>query len=126
MPPESAMASRVPRVACVASAEASAVWTDATASFSSARGEFLELAITEQLVFARFEERVEGLLLHVVQCLGQGLLERRHHGRVVAVRAAERLGDDLVDQAQRLQPLGRDTQRLRRFFGVTGVLPENR
>src|SRR5215472_6701247 len=112
-PPESATASLAPGSARSASAEASAASTEAVASCPSAGREFLELAITEQLVLARLEKRVDGLLLHVVQCLGQGLLQRGHHRRVVAVRAAERLVHHLVDQAERLQAWRRDAQRLR-------------
>src|SRR5438876_1851725 len=128
-PPDSATARLAPGRTCPARAAASAVLTTATASCgvgSLTCGEFLELAIAEQLVLARFEHRVEWLLLHVAQRLGQGLLEHRHRGGVVAVRTADRLGDDLVDQAERLQALRRDPERLRGFFRVLGRLPHAR
>src|SRR5208282_3417988 len=90
MPPESATARRAPGATCSVSAAASAASTAACASAGSTRGDFLVLAIAEQLFLARIEQHVERLLLHVAQRLGQGLLQRGHQRRVVAVRATER------------------------------------
>src|SRR6185295_18015175 len=70
----------------------------------SAGGELLELAIAENLVLARFEHRVELLFLQLAQTLGQHLFERDHHRRGIAMRAPRRLVDDLVDEAQLLEP----------------------
>jgi UDP-N-acetylmuramate dehydrogenase len=41
-------------------------------------------------------------------------------------RAAQRLGDDLVDQSERLQPAGGDAERLGRFGRHGRVAPEDR
>src|SRR5438876_3585416 len=118
LPPDSATATRARGTACSASAAASAASTAATAV--SARGDFLELAIAEQLVLARVEQHVERPLLRMAQRLGQGFLERRHHRRMISMCAARRLGHHLVDEAKSLQALRRDAQSFRGFLGVLG------
>src|ERR1700745_920967 len=93
-PPESAMATLAPSLTYSASAAPRAVSTApiaAVPSPGSTGGDFLELAIAEQLVFARLEQRVERLPAHVAQRLGQTLLERGHHRSMIAMRAAQRL-----------------------------------
>ena len=82
------------------------------AARGSAGRDFLELAVAEDLVLALLEQRVDRLLLQLAQRLGQRLLQRDHHRRVVAVRAAQRLGDDLVDEAELLQPRRGDAEGL--------------
>jgi DNA invertase Pin-like site-specific DNA recombinase len=52
---------------------------------------------------ADLEQRIERTLLRLAQRFGKRLLERDHHPRMVAVRAAQRLGDDLVDESERLE-----------------------
>src|SRR5208282_5851794 len=111
-PPESATATRIPGRRCSRNAAAIAASTAELARSGSAGGDFLELAIAEQLLLARVEQHVERLLLRVAQRLGQGFLQRRHQRRVVAVGAAQRLGDHLVDQAQGLQARRGDAERL--------------
>ena len=85
---------------------------------ASAGGDLLELAIRQDLVLARLEQRVERLLLQRAQRFGQRLLERHHHRGGVAMGAARRLVDDLVDQAELLQARRRDAER----FGGFGRL----
>ena len=48
----------------------------------------------------------------MAQRIHERSLELRGHVPRVAVRAADRLGDDLVDQPERLQAVGGDAQRL--------------
>src|SRR5438876_973854 len=60
IPPESPTATREHGGTCTARAAEIAV---ATARSASARVEFLEFAITQQLVLSRFQQRVDGLLL---------------------------------------------------------------
>ncbi|KAF4516425.1 hypothetical protein B566_EDAN003171 [Ephemera danica] len=55
----------------------------------------------------------------------QRFLERLCHGRIVAVRTAERFADNPVDQTQCLQALGGDAHGLGRFGRLVGTLPEN-
>ena len=45
---------------------------------------------------------------------------------MIAMRAAERLADDLVDEAQRLQPRRGDAERFRGFGRLLGGLPQDR
>src|ERR1700694_4890724 len=86
-PPERASATRAPAFTCPAGAAPTAASTAVTERAGSPRGDFLELAIAEQLVLARVEQHIERLLLHVAQRLGQGFLQRRHHRRMVPVGA---------------------------------------
>src|SRR5439155_18660546 len=111
MPPDIATATRARRTTCSASAAAIAASTAATALSGLACGDFLELAIAEQLVLARVEQHVERPLLRVAQRVGQGFLQRRHHRRVIPVCAAVRLGHDLVDETEGLQARRGDAQR---------------
>src|SRR5579862_420356 len=152
MPPESATATRAPSTTLAASnaaiAAATMDWTSpgvrarsrprrigriatdtssCTAPGAPSPGrEFLELAIAQQLVFARFEQLVERLFLRLTQSLGEGLLQRDHHGGMITVGAAERLVDDLVDEPEGLEARRGDAQRFRRLFGMRCRLPENR
>src|SRR6185503_11626594 len=119
-PPETATATRPPFGSACESSAATARCT----SLRLAGRDLLETAIGEDLVFARLEQRVDRLLLKLAQRLGQRLLERHHHRRMVAVRAARRLVDDLVDQAELLQPPRRDAERLGGRRRVLGRFPQ--
>src|SRR6185503_10665392 len=88
--------------------------------------DFLELAISDELLEALLEQPVQRRFLDLAQALLQDLLEARHHRVGVAVRPAQRLRHDAVDQPQRFQPRCRDAERLRRLRGVIGTLPQNR
>src|SRR5437773_629695 len=125
-PPERATATRAPAFTCSASAVPIAAATAATALAVSARGDFLELAIAEQLVLARVEQHVERAFLRMAQRLGQGFLERRHHRRVIPMCTARRLRHDLVDEPESLQALRRDAQRFGSFLGMLGRFPQDR
>ena len=50
----------------------------------------------------------------------------RHDGARIAVRAAQRLGHDLVDDAESLQILRREFQPRRRLLGLARIRPQNR
>ncbi len=86
----------------------------------------LNLPYGEDLVLARLEQRVERLILQRAQRFGQRLLERHHHRRGVAVRAARRLVDDLVDQPELLQARRGDAERLGGLGRLLGRLPQDR
>src|SRR6266511_1236179 len=133
-PPESATAMRAPPGAAAQngiSARRTASSTGATCAGStraraSAGSDLLESAIREQLVLARLEQRVEWLLGQLTQRVGQRLLERNHNRRMIAVRAAERFVDDLVDEAELLQARRGDAEDLGRFGRLLGGLPQDR
>ena len=63
---------------------------------------------------------------HLAQRIVERALEVRGHLRVVAMGATHRLADDLVDQAQRLQAVRGDAQRLGRVGRPLGRLPQDR
>src|SRR5262245_43281369 len=75
-----------------------------TVEGASARRDLLVLAPGEDLVLARLEQRVDRLLLSLPQRFGQRLAQRDHHRRLVAMRAARRLVDDLVYKPELFQP----------------------
>src|SRR5687767_10943512 len=77
------------------------------------RAGFLELAIAHEALEAFFHEQGGLFRLELLERLGQRLAQRLPHGFGVSVRAAKRLVDDLVHQAERLQPAGSDAERLR-------------
>src|SRR5487761_2180557 len=124
-PPDSATAAAPPPGSEAASADATAD-RRRSAGPGSAGGNLLESPIGEDLVFARLEQRVERLLLQVTQHLGERLLQRHHHRRVVAMGSAQRLVDDLVDQPELLQPGGGDPERLGGLGRMFGRFPEDR
>src|SRR2546430_1842999 len=70
-----------------------------TAAVISALLGFLELAIAHEPFEPAFHQLLRLLLLDLLQRLGERALERLRGDRGVAVRAAERLGHDLVDEA---------------------------
>src|SRR5262245_10723665 len=87
--------------------------------------DFLELAMADELLEAALEQLVERRLLELAPTVLQGLLDGLHRRFGVAVRAAERLVHDLVDQAERLQARSGDAERLRRFRRIVGALPQD-
>ena len=64
----------------------------------SPQGHFLELAEVHELGEARLQQILERLFLHLLERVLQGFAERLHHDLGIAMRAAQRLGHDLVDQ----------------------------
>ena len=56
----------------------------------------------------------------------QVLFQRLRDRRRIVVRAAERFGDDFIHQAEVVEVLGRDFQRLGRLRGRRAVPPKNR
>src|SRR3954447_18317401 len=96
------------------------------AAVTSALLGFLELAIAHEPFEPRFHQLLRLLVLDLLQRLGQGALERLRRRLRVAVRPAERLGDDLVDQTQGLQPARRDAELLRGLRRHVGAAPEDR
>src|SRR5207244_4487179 len=74
---------------------------------SSPLGRFLELAIGHNALEALLDQLFGLFLLQLLERLGERLAQRLRGGLGVAVRAAERLGHDLVDQSERLQPASR-------------------
>src|SRR5262245_24222422 len=114
-PPESARVSLAPP----------GTWRASSAATRAARslgGRFLELAIAHQPLEARFDELGGALVGEAPQRVLQRLLQALRRGRVVAMGAAERLVHDFVDQAERLQPVGSDAERLGRLRRHLGVL----
>src|SRR2546428_7507577 len=87
----------------------------ATAAVTSALLGFLELAIANEPFQPAFHQLFRLLLLDLLQRLGQRALECLRSDRGVAVRAAERLGHDLVDQADGLQAVRGNAERLGRL-----------
>src|SRR5437016_14674808 len=80
------------------------------AAVTSALLGFLELAIAHEPFEPRFHQLLRLLVLDLLQRLGQRALERLRRHLRIAVRAAERLGNDPVDEAERLQPAGGDAE----------------
>nr|GEU28296.1 hypothetical protein [Tanacetum cinerariifolium] len=77
---------------------------------------FLELAVTHQLFVAGFDQVLGFHALELAQRVGQGALEHGGHGFRIAVGAAQRFVDDLVDQADGFEAVRRQAQR----FGSVG------
>src|SRR5258708_7898011 len=98
----------------------------ATLSGNSLELGFLEFPITHQALEALLDEFLGALVDQTAQGLGQSALEVLRHGGGIAMRAAERLVDDLVDQAEGLQPAGGDAQRLGRLGRLVRALPQDR
>src|SRR5579885_3045875 len=64
--------------------------------------------------------------LERIEVFEQRRLEARRHRRRIAVRAAERLLDHLIDEAEPGQSIGGHVERLGRSFLLVLALPENR
>src|SRR5438105_235821 len=78
------------------------------------------------LFFAAFEEFVDLQLAELAEMALQRVAERCGGSFRIGVRAARRLGDDLVDHAEREAVLGGDLERFRCPLALARVLPENR
>src|SRR5438876_12056978 len=96
----------------------------ATAAVTSALLGFLELAIAHEPFQPAFHQLFRLLLLDLLQRLGERALERLRGDRGVAVRAAERLGHALVDEAEGLQAVGGDAEGVGRLRRHGGAPPE--
>src|SRR5437899_3974973 len=97
----------------------------ATAAVTSALLGFLELAIAHEPFEPRFHQLLRLLVLDLLQRLGQRALQRLRCCLRIAVRAAERLRNDLVDQAEGLQPAGGDAKLLGRIGRHLGAAPQD-
>src|SRR2546426_8243398 len=97
-----------------------------TSAMSSPLGRFLELAIGHHALEALLDQLFGLFLLQLLERLGERLAQRLRGGLGVAVRAAERLGHDLVDQPERLQPAGGDSQHVGRLGRLVGAAPQDR
>jgi hypothetical protein len=60
------------------------------------------------------DELARLLILDLLERLGERFLQRLRGSLRIAVRAAERLGNDLVDEPERLQAVRRDAERVSR------------
>src|SRR5438034_5253123 len=97
-----------------------------TAAVTSALLGFLELAIAHEPFEPAFHQLFRLLFLDLLQRLGERALERLRCDGGVAVRTAERLGHDLVDEAEGLQAVRGDAERLGRLWRHLGAPPEDR
>src|SRR5260370_38225939 len=79
-----------------------------TAAVTSALLGFLELAIAHEPFEPAFHQLFRLLLLDLLERLGERALERLRGDGGVAMRAAKRLGHDLVDQADGVPGVGGD------------------
>src|SRR5574343_273308 len=86
---------------------------------------FLVAAIAHQPLVAGRQQFVRGQPGKLLERLLQGLLEVLCHGSMIAVGAAERFANHLIDQAQGFQALGRDTHGFSGFRCLLGALPQN-
>src|SRR5436309_1183386 len=93
----------------------------ATLSGSSLELEFLELSIAHQALETLLDEFLRALVRDRAQRVGESLLQALSHGRRIAMRAAEGLGDDPVDQPESLQPAGGDAEDLRGLRRLVGA-----
>src|SRR5262249_16795786 len=116
-PPESPTRMRLP---------ASSGAARATAAGTSALLGFPELAIAHEPVEPRLHQLFPLLLLDLLERFGERALERLRRGLRIAMRTAERLGHDLVDEPERLQPARGDAERLGRIRRHVGAAPEDR
>src|SRR6185436_10813553 len=115
-PPERPTATRLPRRSCARKNARTA---------RSALGGFLEPAIAHQALEALLDELLRLLFLHLPQRLDERLLQRRRGRLRIAVRAAERLIDDPVDEAERLQAARGDAERFGGLGRLFGALPQD-
>src|SRR5436309_9917484 len=77
------------------------------------------------LLLPPFEELLDPDLAEMPQVATEGLAERRGRRLGVGVRPTRRLGDDLVDDPELQQVLGRDLQGLGGPLPLARVLPED-
>jgi len=88
--------------------------------------DLLKLAIMHDALVALPDQFLLARALELAQRVGERALEQLRHVRRVAVRATHRLADDAVDQAQRLEPMRGDAQRLGGLGRLRGALPQDR
>src|SRR5216117_2570006 len=100
--------------------------TAATLSGNSLELEFLEFPIAHQALETLLDEFLGTLVGETAQSVGECLLQALGHGGRIAVRAAQRFVDDLVDQTESLQTTGGDAERFRRLRRPVGALPQDR
>src|SRR5712664_401914 len=99
--------------------------TAAALSGSSPELEFPELPITHQALETLLDEFLGTLLGKSAQRIGESFLQALCHGCRIAMCAAQRLVDDLVDQTESLQTVRGDAQRFRCLGRPVGALPQN-
>src|SRR5882672_6069805 len=99
--------------------------TAATLSGNSLELEFLELPIAHQALETLLDEFLGALVGKSAQRIGESFLQALCHGRRIAMCAAQRLVDDLVDQTESLQTVRGDAERFRRLGRPVGALPQN-
>src|SRR5262249_7125019 len=87
---------------------------------------FLELAIAHQPLEALFDELLRLLFAQLPERLGERLAQRLGGGLRVAVRAAQGLRDDLVDEPEGLQAARGDAERLGGVGRHLGAAPQDR
>src|SRR5512139_3269499 len=87
---------------------------------------FLEGAIRPQALITRSQQRIGRLLAQFGQSVGECAAHRLEHGVPVALRTAQRLLDDAVDQAVGLQAVGGDAQGFGGDRSLVGTLPQDR
>src|SRR5688572_26394891 len=78
------------------------------------------------LLFAAFQQLVDLQLAELAHIALERVAERCRRRLGIRVRAAGRLGDDLVDHAEIEQVLRRDLEGLGRALALAGVLPQDR
>src|SRR3990172_2574768 len=86
-------------------------------------GDFLVLAITHQPLEPRFEQFFSRFVLQRAPGILQCLLQVLHHRIVIAMGTTQRLGYDLVNQAESLETGCGDAECLRRYRGILRTLP---
>ena len=79
---------------------------------ASALGRVAEAAVGLQPLVAALHQLAHRQVADLAEGVVQRPLQERGHLLDVAMRAADRLVDDLVDQAERLQPVRRDAELL--------------
>src|SRR5262249_18424648 len=87
--------------------------------------ELLELAVVDPALLAALEQLLGRQVLQAAKAVLDRLLEVLGRLRVVAMRAAERLGHDLVDDAERLQARRGDAEAFGRLARVLRALPQD-
>src|SRR5687767_8730277 len=84
---------------------------------------FREFSHGAELFITLLDELLDGDSFQISYLGLQRSGQSDRHRCVVVVRATFRFGDDLVDQLEALQVLGRDSERRRRLRGVVLVAP---
>ena len=93
--------------------------------FISAAALFLKAAVVHQTAETALNQSVRVHREERLQLIDQGLAQGRSHELGIAVRAAERFADHLVDEAEFKESVGCESQSLSGFRSLVGALPEN-